>query len=56
MSILKDSQNKKILSLDSSPDNASNTASIYLSKLNIITSSAKAALAHGPKFGCPVSI
>lgn len=56
MSILKDKPNKKLLSLDTSPDNASNTASIHLNKLNIITSSAKAALAHGPKFGCPVSI
>ncbi|XP_025415341.1 ribosome-releasing factor 2, mitochondrial isoform X2 [Sipha flava] len=54
MSIFKDKSNKKLLSLDTSPDNASNTASIHLNKLNIITSSAKAALAHGPKFGCPV--
>jgi len=55
MSILKHETNKKMLSLDQSPDNASNTAAIYLNRLNIITSSAKAALAHGPKLGCPVS-
>ncbi|XP_060834486.1 ribosome-releasing factor 2, mitochondrial [Rhopalosiphum padi] len=54
MSILKHETNKKMLSLDQSPDNASNTAAIYLNRLNIITSSAKAALAHGPKLGCPV--
>lgn len=55
MSILKDDPKKKILSLDQSPENASNTAAIYLNRLNIITSSLKAALAHGPKLGCPVS-
>jgi len=55
MSILKQKTNKKLLSLDHSPDNASNTAAIYLSRLNIISSSAKASLAHGPKLGCPVS-
>lgn len=55
MSILKHETNKKLLSLDQSPDNASNTAAIYLNRLNIITSSVKASLAHGPKLGCPVS-
>lgn len=55
MSILRDKPNKKLLSLDNSPDNASNTAAIHLNRLNIISSSAKAALAHGPKLGCPVS-
>ncbi|XP_050420605.1 ribosome-releasing factor 2, mitochondrial [Adelges cooleyi] len=54
MSILKAEPNKKLLSLDNSPDNASNTAAIHLNKLNIITSSVKAALTHGPKLGCPV--
>lgn len=56
MSILKDKSDKKLLSLDHSPDNASNTAAIQLNRINIITSSLKAALAHGPKLGCPVSI
>lgn len=55
MSILKDKPNKKLLSLDHSQDNASNTAAIHLNRLNVITSSVKAALAHGPKLGCPVS-
>lgn len=55
MSILKDNSNTKLLSLDQNPDNASNTAAIYLNRLNIITSSIKSALAHGPKLGCPVS-
>jgi len=54
MSILRDKPNKQLLSLDNSPDNASNTAAIPLNRINIITSSAKAALAHGPKLGCPV--
>lgn len=54
MSILRQESNKKLLSLDQSQDNASNTAAIYLNRLNIITSSAKASLAHGPKLGCPV--
>lgn len=55
MSILKHKANKKLLSLDHSPDNASNTAAIYSNRLNIISSSVQAALAHGPKLGCPVS-
>lgn len=55
MSVLKPKPNKKLLSLDNSPENASNTAAIYLNRLNVITSSVKAALAHGPKLGCPVS-
>jgi len=55
MSILREKPNKKLLLLDHSPDNAANTAAIYLNRLNIITSSAKAALVHGPKLGCPVS-
>lgn len=55
MSILTDMSDKKLLSLDCSPDNASNTASIHLHRLNVITSSVKDALTHGPKFGCPVS-
>jgi len=55
MSILKHTTNKKLISLDQSPDNASNTAAIYLSQLNIITSTVNASLAHGPKLGCPVS-
>lgn len=55
MSVLRDKPNKQLLSLDNSPDNASNTATIPLNRINIITSSAKAALAHGPKLGCPVS-
>lgn len=54
MSLLKDKVNKKLLSLDHSPDNAANTAAIYLNRLNIITSSTKAAIVHGPKLGCPV--
>lgn len=55
MSILKDNPKKKLLSLDQSPEYASNTAAIHLNRLNIVTSSVKAALAHGPKLGCPVS-
>lgn len=55
MSILTHKPNQKILSLDCSPDNASNTAAIHLNQLNLITSSAKSALTHGPKLGCPVS-
>lgn len=55
MSILKAKPNKKLLSLDQSQDNAANTAAIHLSRLNVITSSVKASLSHGPKLGCPVS-
>lgn len=55
MSVLKNDPNKKLLTLDQSPDNASNTSAIYLNRVNIIESSAKAALTHGPKLGCPVS-
>ncbi|VVC44884.1 Hypothetical protein CINCED_3A021395 [Cinara cedri] len=55
MSILNDTPDKKLLSLDCSPDNASNTAAIQLNRLSIITSTVKDALAHGPKLGCPVS-
>lgn len=55
MSILRDKPDKKLLSLDCSPDNASNTAAIHLNRLNVITSSVRDALAHGPKLGCPVS-
>lgn len=55
MSILKAKPNKKLLSLDQSQDNASNTAAIHLNRLNVISSSVKASLSHGPKLGCPVS-
>ncbi|XP_050543256.1 ribosome-releasing factor 2, mitochondrial [Daktulosphaira vitifoliae] len=55
MSLLEAEPNKKLISLDNSPDNASNTSAIHLNKLNVITSSAKAALTHGPKLGCPVN-
>lgn len=55
MSILKAKPNKKLLSLDQSQDNAANTAAIHLNRLNIITSTVKASLSHGPKLGCPVS-
>ncbi|PSN38358.1 Ribosome-releasing factor 2 [Blattella germanica] len=54
LSVLPNKNEKDILVLDRSPDNAANIAAISQKHLNAVKLGLEAAMIHGPKLGCPV--